>query len=669
MAISYYRGLVTLDLKTKFPDLKGSMMAVGGSQEEIAAFIKQLKNKEVRIACFNSPTSLTISGDEPAIDELQAMLEERGVFNRKLQVDVAYHSHHMKLVATDYQACLQWLGAPNNSPVKFHSSLLGHVVDGNTLQPSYWVANLTQSVRFSEALSTMCASTNSHKTGVNMIIELGPHSALAGPVKQILKACGPSAMKIPYSSALIRKKDAVQTTLDLAGALFVKGVNVNFGAVNFPKPGKPPALLVDLPRYPWNHSTKYWHEGRMQLKHKSRTAPRNDILGVEAIYSNELEPTWRNIVRTDDLPWLRHHKIQSLTLFPMSGFVAMAVEAASQRAVSKGVEFDKFEFRNIVVSTPLMVTDDDIEMTTQLRPYQEGNLVSSDVWNEFRIHSWAANKGWTEHCKGLVAVKANDSNEVDGSRLAEKVGASLQATIAEINGATLSPVDKVKMYDSLSELGVSYGPTFQGINNCQATEKCSTADITVIDTTQEMPQGYQTSNIIHPSFLEQLIEMYWPILGAGRTSVDTVYLPSSIGHLTISRDITGLTKTPGSTLRAFCKGSAPSTHSKPIHVSMFATATDDSREALIMMDDLTISPIIERDVVSGNETHRELCYKIEWEPILHPLTHVLKNGVPNGTSNGVYTPSEASETSIDNSNSVLTPETNGTSVSGEGSEA
>jgi NADPH:quinone reductase-like Zn-dependent oxidoreductase/malonyl CoA-acyl carrier protein transacylase len=668
MAISYYRGMVTLDLKNKFPNLKGSMMAVGGSQEEIAPLIKQLKNREVRIACFNSPTSLTISGDEPAIDELQVMLEERGMFNRKLQVDVAYHSHHMRLVASDYQACLQWLGPPKASLVKFHSSLLGHLVDGTTLQPSYWVANLTQAVRFSEALSTMCAPANGHKTGVNMIIELGPHSALAGPVKQILKACGPSAMKIPYASALIRKKDAVQTAVDLAGTLFVKGVNVNFGAVNFPKVGKPPALLVDLPRYPWNHSIKYWHEGRMQVKHKTRTTPRNDILGVEAIYSNDLEPTWRNIVRTDDLPWLRHHKIQSLTLFPMSGFVAMAVEAASQRAISKGVHFDKFELRNIVVSAPLMITDGDIEMTTQLRPYQEGNLISSDLWKEFRIHSWAANKGWTEHCKGLVAVKTNDSNEIDGARLAETASASLQATILEINSTTLSPVDKVKMYDSLSELGVSYGPTFQGINNCQATEECSTADITVVDTTQEMPQGYQTSNIVHPAFLEQLIEMYWPILGAGRTSVDTVYLPSSIGHLSISRDITELTKNPGSTLRAFCKGSAPSTHPKPIQVSMFATASDSSREAIVKMDDLTISPIIERDMVSETEAHRELCYKIEWEPILHPLTHALKNGVSNGTSNGISTPSEASETSNDNSNGVLTPETNDTSVSGEGSE-
>lgn len=91
MAISYYRGVVTKKLKKKFPDLKGAMMAVGGSKEEIAPLIADLTAREVRIACFNSPTSLTISGDEPAIDELGALLEKKSIFNRKLQVDMAYH--------------------------------------------------------------------------------------------------------------------------------------------------------------------------------------------------------------------------------------------------------------------------------------------------------------------------------------------------------------------------------------------------------------------------------------------------------------------------------------------------------------------------------------------------------------------------------------------------
>jgi acyl transferase domain-containing protein len=459
------------------------MMAVGCTKEEIAPIILDLIAKDVRIACFNSPTSLTISGDEPAIDELQTLLEKKNFFNRKLQVDVAYHSHHMKLVAEDYQDSLRLLDPPKSTHVKFHSSLFGHLVKGSRLQPSYWVDNLTQSVRFSEALTSMREPADGHKTGVNMIIEIGPHSALAGPVKQVLKACGPQAMKIPYASALIRKKDAVETAIELASTLFLKGATLNLGAINLPNPTKPPTLLVDIPHYPWNHQTRYWHENRLSKMHKNRIIPRNDLLGTLANYSNDLEPTWRNILRIDDLPWLRHHKIQSLTLFPMSGFVAMAVEAASQRAAFRNIQFDTFEIHDVSINTPLMVTNEDIEMTLQLCPHQEGTLGSSDTWDEFRIHSWGANKGWMEHCKGIIKVKGKDNGEVDGGRLVKDSAVLLQSTIAEITSGATTSVDKTRMYDSLSELGVYYGPSFQGIESCRASDNSSMANITATNWT------------------------------------------------------------------------------------------------------------------------------------------------------------------------------------------
>jgi malonyl CoA-acyl carrier protein transacylase len=611
-----------IELKKQFPKLRGTMMAVGCSKEDIEPVIDKFTAKHAQIACYNSPTSLTISGDEAAIDALQSVLEQRQLFNRKLQVDVAYHSHHMNLVAKHYRNSLKTLTPSKSTNVKFHSSLLGHLIGGSQLETSYWVDNLTQSVRFSEALTSMCAPADGHKTGVNMIVEIGPHSALAGPVKQILKACGADATKIPYASALIRKREAVETALELASALFVKGATLDLGAINLPIPGMQPTLLVDMPRYPWNHQTRYWHEPRLMQKHKNRIAPRNDLLGTLANYSNDLEPTWRNILRIDDLPWLRHHKIQSLTLFPMSGFVAMAVEAAAQRATLRNVQYDNFELRDVSVSTPLMVTEDDIEMTLQLRPHQESALFSSNVWDEFRIHSWVATKGWTEHCKGLIGVKPKDLYGLDRVR-------------TKIINTGKTAVGKTKIYDSLLELGVSYGLSFQGMNSCEASESCSMANIMTVDTSQEMPQGFQTGMIIHPAFLEQLVEMYWPILGAGRTSVDTVYLPSSIRHMTISRKITELTKKPGDSLQAFCTATPAPSHPSPIQASMFATAVD-SKTALIMLNDLTISPILDNSGPSENEAHRELCYKLDWEPILEAsLPNGATSGISNGMSNGI----------------------------------
>ncbi|KAI1491433.1 hypothetical protein F5X96DRAFT_478283 [Biscogniauxia mediterranea] len=620
MAIAYHRGRLIPVLKERYPSLKGAMMAVGGSKEEFEPLISAVTEGQVKIACYNSPSSLTLSGDEAGIDELKKAIEEKQLFNRKLFVDTAYHSHHMNLLAKDYQESIADVEQPVSTEVRFHSSLLGRRIDGTELESTYWVQNLTCPVRFDEAVQDMVAPIDDHKTGVNMLLELGPHSALQGPLKQILKFVGGDAVKIPYVSALARKKDAVETALDVAATLFAKGAILDFEAINFPKPGKQPTLLSDLPRYPWNYSAKYWHESRMTLQHKNRTAPRSDILGTLANYSNDLEPTWRNIVRLDDLPWLQHHRIQSLTIFPMSGYIAMALEAASQRATAADTHFDRFDLRDVSVITPLVISDEDVEMTTMLRPHQEGTLVSSEIWDEFRICSWTKSKGWKEHCKGLIAVQANDSNGVDAARHSQVSQTLLKSTIAEINDAATKDIPADRLYSDLSEVGVSYGPTFQGIDKCQACDTCSKADLVVPDVAKEMPNHHVTDTIIQPSLLESLVSMYWPIASAGRGNIDTIYLPSSVSRISISKDIKKTAQQPGNILHAYCQGIISSNNPKPTKVTMFATPSKTSSEPLIRIEDLTVSPILDHDAQSDAVAHRELCYKLDWEPILEPVS-------------------------------------------------
>jgi acyl transferase domain-containing protein/NADPH:quinone reductase-like Zn-dependent oxidoreductase len=631
MAVAYHRGRLIPILKQNFPALQGRMMAVGGSKDEVAPLIEALTEKEVRIACFNSPSSLTISGDEPALAELERMVEAKQMFNRRLLVDVAYHSHHMNLVAKDYRASIAKLTPPKPTSVRFHSSLYGHLVDGTQLHPNYWVDNLTCPVRFSEALQSMLEPVGDHKTGVNMLIELGPHSALQGPIKQILKAVGGPAAKIPYASALVRKKDAVESAMDVAASLFAKGATLNFAAINFAKTTKAPTLLTDLPRYPWNYSTRYWQESRMTQMHKHRPHARSDMIGTLANYSNDLEPTWRNIVRLDDLPWLQHHKIQGLTIFPMAGFVAMALEAAGQRAATEDVQFDRFDLRDVSIIKPLVLSDKDTEMTITLRPHQESSLVASEAWDEFRICSWSHDNAWTEHCVGLISTVSKDVDNFDQEAVlgdGEELTRTTTLCISETSAASVSPS---ALYDSLAELGVAYGPAFQGISNCHAADNCALGDISVPDIAKDMPNHHMTDSILHPAVLESLIEMYWPILGAGGPGVDTIYLPSAMHQMSVSRSVSALAKEPGSTLRAYCKADFHPGQPKPSLVDLVATESADPRQPLISIRGLTVSPIVDGATQLEASVARELCYKLEWEPILEPLPQEHKT---NGYSNG-----------------------------------
>jgi acyl transferase domain-containing protein len=83
MRVAYFRGVSSTNLASK-DMVKGSMMAVGLSKEDSLPFLAALTKGKAVVACSNSPSSVTISGDEAAIDELHLILEEEKMFSRKL---------------------------------------------------------------------------------------------------------------------------------------------------------------------------------------------------------------------------------------------------------------------------------------------------------------------------------------------------------------------------------------------------------------------------------------------------------------------------------------------------------------------------------------------------------------------------------------------------------
>lgn len=618
MAIAYHRGQAIVSLKKRFPDLKGAMMAVGASADEVRPLLKTLKSGTVVVACINSPSSITASGDDAAITELAAAIEMRQQFNRKLRVDVAYHSPHMALVADEYYSAIKNIKALPSQTATFHSSLLGCRVDenvDNTFGPSYWVDNLTCPVRFTEALQDLCAANQPSRSQVDVVVEIGPHAALEGPVKQILKSMGKEASKISYFPTLLRNKDATLTTLNLAGKLFTKGKSMNFSAINTPKEEeKTPTLITGLPRYPWKHDTKYWYEHRISQMHRHKKFARSDVLGTMAEYSNDLEPTWRNIIRTDDLPWLRDHKMQSLTTFPFAGFIAMAVEAASQRATMRSVQFDKFILREVRVSRPLLLDDGaEYEVTISLRPYTEGTRSYSDLWDEFRICSWDTNKGWTEHCRGLVGVRTSpSSNTLDGEDLVSAAKLASQVKMHSIAHTCTIPVSSDVFYEQLTDAGAIYGPTFRAIEDCRTCDNAAVGSISVSDTAAIMPYNHEAVHCIHPALLDQVFQMVFPMLGAGRGGLKNLYMPSQITEFTMSKVVP---RVLGEKLRVVATGSPDLENPNPVDFNILAFHPDNEAEPVISFVNMTMSPIRDGGMSMAGSIPRELCYRLQWESV------------------------------------------------------
>nr|POF04498.1 reducing polyketide synthase pks1 [Quercus suber] len=618
MKIAYYRGQCTLTLKKDFAHLQGTMLAVGAGQEEIQPYCDAVNSGYTTIACINSPCSVTVSGDVDAVAELQKILTEKDIFNRQLKVGVAYHSAHLNPVAKDYYDLIKDIQPNTSAKATFYSSLLGRIAQPSELDATYWVQNLTSPVKFSPAVAALAGDAI-----VNTLIELGPHSALQGPIKDILATVGDAKTKIQYAPSLLRNTNASECALNLASTLFVKGASLNFSEINFPvSKSATQTVVTDLPIYQWQHGTKYWHESRISDKHRYKTGVRNDVLGTLADYSNDLEPTWRNILRLDDLPWLRHHKMQAMPVFPMTGYMVMALEAASQRAATRGVQFDHFDLREFVTSAALVLNEEnDVEITITLRPYSEGLRGYSDLWDEFRICSWDTKRGWIEHCRGLVAVRGSGSNAVDVKR-SQIAADTLKARTDGIEAEAKEEVNVPLLYEQLTEVGAGYGSTFQGLSPCFGSDTGAWAKLIAPNTKAVLPKEHESNLIVHPAFLDQFLQVVWPTFGAGRQGFETLYMPTFVKRVRISKNLTcdGLT--------AYSSGRPNAKDPQATKFDIFAIPEGGS-ETVINFEGLVMTPLRETDVSSGPET-RDLCYKVAWQPAVEPeVVEVAKSEAPS----------------------------------------
>jgi acyl transferase domain-containing protein len=165
LAVAYYRGVASTSAKDVQGFPRGAMLAVGMSKGEVDVLISGVQKGVVNVACVNSPNSVTVSGDTPAIDELEDIIKSKGAFARKLAVDTAYHSHHMKLVAESYLKMLETLTASTLVPdgVEFYSSVSGRRTDLSEINAAYWISNLISPVLFLDSVQNLCLGTGSKR--------------------------------------------------------------------------------------------------------------------------------------------------------------------------------------------------------------------------------------------------------------------------------------------------------------------------------------------------------------------------------------------------------------------------------------------------------------------------------------------------------------------------
>jgi acyl transferase domain-containing protein/NADPH:quinone reductase-like Zn-dependent oxidoreductase/short-subunit dehydrogenase len=511
--VAYFRGVFSEDVARRLGSRQGIMMAAGVSETDAQTYIQKVTDGVAVVACINSPSSVTLSGDVSAINQLEAMLTKEGKFARKLRVKTAYHSPHMQVIADDYFNSMGEIKPKQRTTDTFmYSSVTGKLASPADFDASYWVKNMVGAVRFCDAVSGLLVHSTSksarRKTPVkwSAVIEMGPHEALKGPVNQIMASVDSKlSSNIIYSAPVMRGKHAHVTALETAGQLWCSGHSINLTKVNgLDSQFATRKVLSDLPTYPWNHSKGFWFEPRMTTAKRFKKEPRTDLLGAPIDNQNNLEPHWRQILRISENPWMEHHEITGTILYPGAGMLIMAIEAARQLADPtrplKGIELNDVTFgRGLVIPTG----EEAVETSLSLRPHKTFPHCYS--WILYSLPAGAS--AWVENSYGLVSLIYQDQTEtVEGINTEWQFQTSTYEAIKK--NATVN-IKMDKFYKNLANIGMGYGPSFRNLTESQAVPGTFHAHgvITIPDTKALMPHQFEYPHLIHPATLDAIFHL------------------------------------------------------------------------------------------------------------------------------------------------------------------
>ncbi|VUC24936.1 unnamed protein product [Clonostachys rosea] len=589
LSVAYWRGKLSGDITTQ-----GAMAAVGVGPEAAAKYIETVDKGKVVIACINSPSSVTLSGDVAAVDQAVGLINGDNLFARKLKVRTAYHSHHMKPIASKYLSLIADISTNvGDDMVTMVSSVTGEVVLPRDLNASYWVKNLLNPVQFSAAVArgwklqqSRTAGSKSSRLKVAAFVELGPHAALKGPLGQILDPLSNAATTPLYTSMLSRGCDATETALEAMGDLLTIGIAVNTrGLARSKAVGQNLSVtLPSLPSYVWNHSTRYWNESAAAAGYRMKEHSRQDFLGTRDELSTDDEPRWRNYLRTSEQPWIRHHQFQDTNIYPMAGMIVMVVEALRQ--IHDASEIEGFVFRDLKVENALIVTtDESVETCLQLRPWRNGSRASSNSWKDFTISSRNEKGKWTSNCRGLVRIESRQPQV--GSGFYDETTARSETARQLYESAVASNLpskDIDRFYQDISSSGLNLGPSFQCVVDLKARDRLSVFQVKVTDTAHWAPGKRESPHLIHPAVLDTFVHLLISNTDTG-TGIFTARVPVFAESVYISNDFDSR---PGSLYYGRCNSFAPS----PDRLITDITASnEDWRKPLISIQGCQTVPL------------------------------------------------------------------------------
>ena len=447
-------------------------LSAAGAEDLIAGY------PDVTLAVYASPQQSVIAGPPDQVDAVIAVVDAEGRLARRIEVDVASHHPTVDPILPELNSALGDL-APMTPKISLISTT-GQTGAEPTFDAGYWVANLRNPVRFSQAVATAGAD---HST----FIEISPHPLLTHAITESLESVTPGGGA--HVGATLNRDNP--ETLTFHTQLAAVRPPVEEAAESRSSAGR----LADLPPTPWLHS-KYWVADRSVGRGPTGAHP---LLGVHVEMPSGRDHVWQADVGTDFIGWLADHKVHGQPVMPAAAFAEIALAAGSEVLGLPGhaVQVNRLEVEQML---PL---DGRTQVTTQL---------SRDADNSIRveIHSRSAAGNWCRHAVARVDTAPQDA---PAERTASSVG----------TGTAVSPAE---FYTALRRTGAHHGQAFAALIRIVRMPSGASETEIVLPDEAAPHRGYR----IHPVMLDaalQTLAAAMPV-DSQTDSAEVTYLPVSL---------------------------------------------------------------------------------------------------------------------------------------------